>query len=101
MRVIPPGTVCTETYLVYGAYETKAEAINLQRYLSLRLPRFLIAQLTAGQHITKQKFALCPIPDVSISWTDELLYKRYDLNRDEISFIESSIRGIPFPKKVD
>lgn len=97
MSVIPPGTICTETYLVYGAYDTEEEALNLQRYLSLRLPRFLIAQLMAGQHLTKQKFALCPIPDVSLEWTDELLYEKYGLTSGEIEFIESSIREIPFP----
>ena len=96
MSIIPPGTICTETYLVYGAYDSKKEAVNLQRYLSLRLPRFLIAQLTAGQHITKQKFALCPIPDVTVEWTDELLYTKYGLTDNEIDFIENSIREIPF-----
>lgn len=97
MSIIPPGTICTETYLVYGAYDSEEEALNLQRYMSLRLPRFLIAQLTAGQHLTKQKFALCPIPNVAVEWTDELLYKKYGLTDNEINFIESSIREIPFP----
>lgn len=99
MNVLPPGTICTETYLVYGSYDTEQEALNLQRYMSLKLPRFLIAQLTAGQHLTKQKFALCPVPDVSIEWTDALLYEKYGLTNDEIDFIEQSIREIPFPAK--
>lgn len=99
MNVLPPGTICTETYLVYGAYETETEAINLQRYMSLRLPRFLIAQLTSGQHLTRQKFALCPIPDVSVEWTDGLLYEKYGLDDAEIDYIERSIREIPFPTR--
>lgn len=94
MNIIPPGTVCTETYLVYGAYESEQEAQNLKQYLSLKLPRFLIAQLTAGQHVTKGKFALCPIPDVAHSWTDEELYRKYELTKEEIGFIESRIREI-------
>ena len=75
MNILEPGTICTETYLVYGAYDSKEEAQNLQRYMSLKLPRFLVAQLMAGQHLTKQKFSLCPIPDVTRKWTDELLYE--------------------------
>ena len=94
MNILPPGTICTETYLVYGAYDTEQEAVNLQRYLSLKLPRFLIAQLTAGQHLTKQKFSLCPIPDVAVEWTDELLYEKYGLTDDEVTFIESTIKPI-------
>lgn len=101
MLVLPPGTICTETYLVYGAYETSAEALNLQRYLSCKLPRFLIAQMSTGQHLTKGTFALCPIPDVSVAWTDELLYEKYGLSEEEISTVESSIIEIPFAGESD
>ncbi len=101
MLVLPPGTICTETYLVYGAYDTNTEALNLQQYLSCKLPRFLIAQMSTGQHLTKGTFALCPIPDVSIAWTDELLYERYGLSDKEISAVESSIIEIPFTGEVD
>lgn len=91
MRILPPGTICTETYLVYGAYQTEEEAKNLQGYLSCRLPRYLIAQLSSGQHLTKGTFALCPVPNVSRSWTDEELYQRYGLDDDEVAEIEGSI----------
>ncbi len=94
MRILPPGTICTETYLVYGAYDSKGEAENLRQYMSCKLPRFLIAQLMSGQHLTKQKFALCPIPDVTESVTDSQLYRRYGLSEEEIDFVESSIREI-------
>lgn len=99
MNILEPGTICTETYLVYGAYDSKEEAQNLQRYMSLKLPRFLVAQLMAGQHLTKQKFSLCPIPDVTRKWTDELLYEKYGLDKDEIDFVESCIREIPFEEE--
>lgn len=94
MSILPPGTICTETYLVYGAYNSEKDALNLKKYLSQKLPRFLIAQLTSGQHVTKQKFSLCPIPDVTTEWTDELLYERYGLTAEEVSFIESTIREL-------
>jgi site-specific DNA-methyltransferase (adenine-specific) len=33
-----------------------------------------------------------PMQDFSENWTDEKLYKKYCLTREEISFIESMIR---------
>ena len=94
MSILPPGTICTETYLVYGAYETESEVVNLQRYLSCKLPRFLIAQLSSGQHLTKGTFALCPIPDVRIAWTDESLFDRYQLSADERKVVDDTIIDI-------
>lgn len=99
MRILPPKTICTETYLVYGAYESEHEARNLMRYLSCKLPRYLIAQMSSGQHLTKGTFALCPIPDTQIEWTDEKLYEKYQLNEEEIAAIESSI--IPIDVSAD
>lgn len=94
MSILEPGVICTETYLVYGAYDSLKSAKNLKKYLSLKLPRFLIAQLTAGQHITRSKFGLCPIPDISIEWDDETLYKKYGLSQDEIEFVENTIDDV-------
>lgn len=34
--IIPPGTICTETYLVIGAFETKEEADNLMGYMKTK-----------------------------------------------------------------
>lgn len=96
MYILPPGTICTETYLVYGAYNTEAEAVNLQSYLSCKLPRYLIAQMSTGQHLTRGAFALCPIPDVSHAWDDSSLYSYYGLSESERTAIESSIVEIPF-----
>lgn len=96
MSILPPKHVCTETYLVYGAYDTEAEALNLQRYLSCKLPRYLISQMSSGQHLTKSTFALCPIPDVSKEWTDESLGDKYGLDAEERDAIDKSIIDIPF-----
>lgn len=96
MSILPPKHVCTETYLVYGAYDTETEALNLQRYLSCKLPRYLISQLSSGQHLTKSTFALCPIPDISKEWTDKSLGDKYDLDAEEREAIDNSIIEIPF-----
>jgi len=90
--ILPPGTICTETYLVIGLYETKKEAENLVTYMKTRFFRFLVSQFMYSHHITKDAYSLVPILDMSKTWTDEDLCKKYGLKKDEIVFIESKIR---------
>jgi site-specific DNA-methyltransferase (adenine-specific) len=90
--ILPPGTICTETYLVIGAFESEKEAINLQGYMKSRFFRFLVSQFMYSHHITKDSYQFVPILDFSQEWTDEKLYARYGLERKEIEFIEKNIR---------
>jgi site-specific DNA-methyltransferase (adenine-specific) len=39
----------------------------------------------------KKAYSLVPLQDFKQSWTDEKLYKKYNLNKEEINFIESNI----------
>lgn len=94
IEILPPKAVCTETYLVAGAFENEEFAINLQQYLGTKFVRFLIAQIAVSQHITRSCFAFVPIQDFSKPWTDEELYDKYSLSEEERSFIESLIRPI-------
>jgi site-specific DNA-methyltransferase (adenine-specific) len=89
---LPPGTICTETYLVIGSYTKEAHARNLITYMQTRFFRFLISLLMYSHSITKNTYAFVPILDMGINWTDDKLYKRYNLTKDEIEFIESKIR---------
>ncbi len=90
--ILPPGTICTETYLVIGAYSKQAHARNLVNYMKTRFFRFLVAQFMYSHHITKDSYLFVPLLDMSVKWTDDLLYKRYGFTSKEIEFIESKIR---------
>ncbi|MFZ1886729.1 MAG: Eco57I restriction-modification methylase domain-containing protein [Candidatus Binataceae bacterium] len=90
--VLPPGTICTETYLVVGTYETQEQANNLLAYMKTRFFRFLMSLFMYSHGITKDTYAFIPILDMTKRWKDESLYERYGLNREEIAFIESKIR---------
>ena len=92
IELLPPNAVCTETYLIAGAYDNKNDAINLQKYLCTRFVRFLVAQIAVSQHITRGCFAFVPIQDFTKPWTDEILNEKYELTQDEIAFIESMIK---------
>ena len=90
--ILPPGHICTETYIVAGTFDNKIEAIILASYLRTRFTRFLISQLSFSQDITKERFFYVPILSMDAEWNDEKLYKRYGLTEEETAFIESKIR---------
>ena len=90
--ILPPGTICTETYLVIGAFETREQALNLMGYMKTLFFRYLMSVFMVSHHITKESYRLVPQQDFSHPWTDEMLYKKYGLTEEEIAFIESMIR---------
>jgi site-specific DNA-methyltransferase (adenine-specific) len=54
--------------------------------------RFLVMLRKNTQHASKAVYTFVPTQDFSESWTDEKLYKKYKLVKEEIEFIESMIR---------
>lgn len=90
--ILPPGTICTETYLVIGVYEEETQAKNLISYMHTRFFRFLLSLFMYSHSITKDTYMFVPILDMNTHWTDGMLYERYGVTGEEISFIESKIR---------
>jgi site-specific DNA-methyltransferase (adenine-specific) len=92
IEILPPGTICTETYIIAGVFSNEDHAKNLVSYLKTKFVRFLISQLSFSQDITKERFFFVPIQDFSKTWTDKELYQKYKLSKEEIDFIESMVR---------
>lgn len=92
MEILGPGEVCTETYVVVDSFDTEKEATNLLSYLKTQTVRFLVAQVTTTQHISKANFALVPIQDFSKSWNDSELFQMYSFTAEEIDFIKANIK---------
>lgn len=90
--IAPPQSACTETYIVVGAYESEAEAVNLAACLRTKFLRFLVGLRKNTQHITKDRFSFVPLLPMSKTWTDKKLYAHFGLTEEEIVFIESMVR---------
>jgi site-specific DNA-methyltransferase (adenine-specific) len=88
IEILPPKSICTETYIIAGSFTTKAEAENLCIYLKTKFLRFLVSQLSFSQDITKDRFGFVPQLDMKTHWNDSKLYERYGLTKDEKNFIE-------------
>ena len=87
-----PGSVCTETYVVIGPYNTTREAENLISYIKTKFFRFLVMLKKVSQHAAANVYSFVPMQDFSKPWTDAELYEKYGLTDKEIKFIESMIK---------
>ena len=90
--VAEKGSCCTETYLVFGPFADKKICENVISYIKTKFFRFLVLQKKNTQNAAKGVYEFVPLQDFSKPWTDEELYKKYNLSEDEIAFIESMIR---------
>lgn len=90
--IVEPGSVCTETYIVMGPFETKAEAENALAYTKTIFFLAMVSMRKTTQNAAKGVYRSIPLQDFSKPWTDEELYKKYELTEEDIAFIESMIR---------
>jgi len=90
--IAEPGTCSTETYIVLRICDDLETAKNISSYVQTRFFRFLTLLIKNTPNATQRVYSFVPIQDFSEAWTDEKLYKKYDITKDEIAFIESMIR---------
>jgi site-specific DNA-methyltransferase (adenine-specific) len=86
-----PGEACSETYLVAGRFDSRLQAERYAAYLRTRFVRFLVSLRKATQDAAKDVYAFVPDVPLNCEWTDEKLYERHELTKDEIAFIESIV----------
>lgn len=94
IRVIEPNEICNASYMVVDGISKKEYAGNIKTYLETKFVRFLILQTLFGIGLTADRFQFVPVQDFSKSWSDNMLYEKYDLTKEEIGFIENVITPI-------
>ncbi|MBV7440681.1 Eco57I restriction-modification methylase domain-containing protein [Weeksellaceae bacterium TAE3-ERU29] len=87
-----PNTACTETYLLIGAFKDKNRCENVISYMETKFFRNLLLLKKSTQNTTKSTYEFIPIQNFDEEWTDEKLYKKYNLTEEEINYIESMVR---------
>lgn len=83
---------CTETYLIINSFDEIKQAESLKKYIETKFFRFLVCLIKNTQNATKKVYSFVPNQNWDEEWTDEKLYKKYNLNQDEINFIETRIK---------
>jgi len=90
-------SVCSQTYLVIG-YDPKKhnfsreQCENVRSYIATKFFRYLVSLKKRTQNGPRHVYQFVPLQDFSEQWTDEKLYKKYRLDKEEIAFIEKMIR---------
>lgn len=86
-----PYDVCGETYLVVGPFENETIAKNVQEFMKTRFFRFMVG-IRKTKNMPKETYKLVPIMDFSRKWTDEDLYKYFNLEDKQIEYINKFIQ---------
>jgi site-specific DNA-methyltransferase (adenine-specific) len=90
--VAEPNSVCTQTWIVAGPLKSKKQAEIVGRYLQTSFVRFLVSLRKISQDAMKGVYRWVPQQNWNQDWTDEALYKKYGITKEEIAFINSMIR---------
>jgi len=86
------GSCCTETYLVVGPFDDEVKLENAYSYMQTKFFHAFVSLVKISQNTMKKDYSFVPMQDFSESWTDEKLYAKYGLTKEEIAFIESMVR---------
>lgn len=86
-----PHTICTETFLAIGPFSEKGEAENCITYMKTKFFRFLVG-IRKNKNMTQDTYKFVPLENLSSPLSDEMLYKKYGLDNDEIDYIETMIQ---------
>lgn len=93
----------TQTFISFGAFDSKEEAENLLKYIKTKFARVMLGTLKITQNNkTKEVWKNVPLQNFTstsdIDWSqsiaevDQQLYKKYGLSEEEIQFIESKVK---------
>lgn len=97
-----PGMSSTPTFLRVGMFETELEANNCAIYIKSKFARAMLGIKKVTQDNAVTVWSKIPLQDFtqnsdidwikSISEIDQQLYKKYQLSKEEIAFIEDKVK---------
>ncbi len=91
VKVLPRKHICTDSYLILGPFTNKEDAEDFLVYMKTKFFRFLLLQGVTSINLSKSKFQFVPqLSNYNIS--DDLLYKQFNLSKEEINEIECTIK---------
>ena len=90
--VAGPPSACTQSYLVISPFQSERAARSFSSYYRTRFFRFLVSPRKITQDALRSTYSWVPQQSWNRGWTDELLYEKYGIIKEEIAYIESMIR---------
>lgn len=101
--IAKPQMIPTQTFITLGNFNTKDEALALNKYIKTKFSRAMLSVKKATpDNARKEVWSYVPLQDYTsdsdIDWTksiseiDQQLYKKYNLSEEEINFIENNVK---------
>lgn len=87
-----PDTLCTETYVVIGPFDSEEKMNNVNSYIQTKFFHFLLSLKKITQDATSKVYECIPMQSFDEKWDDFKLYKKYNLTENEIRFIEEMVK---------
>lgn len=91
--VAEPPSICTQSFL-FVCTESREQAESVTSYYRTRFLRFLVSLRKITQDTTRESYLWVPQQSWDRKWTDQALYKKYGLTKEDITFIESRVRPL-------
>ena len=96
-------SVCTDSLIPIGCFETEEEALNLQKYIKTKFLRYIVGILKVYQNVYQNVYQFVPIQDFKSSTSDidwsksisdisEQLYNKYGFTAEEKDLINNKIK---------
>lgn len=82
----------TTDNFVHFPVDTLEQAYNLRSVLTSKLMLYVVLTLNSTRGIKAHSLVNLPAVDLTRSWTDEELYKHFNLTQEEIDLIESTVK---------
>jgi hypothetical protein len=80
-----------KTKSVFFSFDSDIKANNFLKYLKTNFCRFCLSICKNSSDLNKIDFSMIPNLDFNIEWSDDKLYKEFNLTNEEIKFIEKNI----------
>ena len=95
VRIVAPGTCCTESFVVLFASDSEEEVKSFKTYIFTKVVRFLLSQCVVSQDITRDKYRFVPALEKYIgTYTDEMLCDMWNITAEEWKYIDAKIKAV-------
>ena len=94
-KILPPGTCCTESFIVLFSSDNEEEVQSFRTYIFTKVARFLLLQCVVSQDVTREKYKFVPaLSHYEGEYTDADLCEMWGLSDDDYALINSKIATI-------
>ena len=82
-----------------GPFENKKTALSFISFMQTKFFRFLVMLNKSTQHATAKVYSFVPIINFTEIWTDQKLYKKFNIIQKDVDFINQMIRSMNVPSE--